>query len=213
MELGINMDILEIAEEAVKARQGNKPKYDEAHVVMALEIIMQEQPIGRMSIMKRLDLSEAPTKTLVKRLRELNVIKVDKVGGAELTELGKKAVEEWKRAVSIHSARLNSINWDTMEIVISGGVKILERMGIINLRDAIIKNGAESTLIAVVTDKGIELPPKTDELSMGNLLQEIRESCPTCVPEDLIVFVTPQNKYIAYKVAVNLVKYEGRVSS
>ncbi len=211
MELGINMDILKIAEEAVKARQGNRPKYDEAHVVMALEVIMGEQPIGRMSIMKRLDLSEGPTKTLMRRLKELGVIKVDKVGGAELTELGEKVVEEWKRKVSISQVRLNSLNWDTMEIVIRGGRKILEEMGIINLRDAVIKSGAESTLIAVVTENGIELPPKTDELSLGNLLKEIRDSCPTCAPGELIVFVTPPNKYIAYKVAIGLVSYEDRV--
>jgi predicted transcriptional regulator len=207
------MDILKVIEEAVKPKQGNKPKYDESHVILALEIINKEQPIGRLSLMKKLNISEAPIKTLLKRLREIGIIKVDKVGGAELTEEGKNIINEWNKKIFISHTYLNSINWKSIEIILKNGRNILDKIAVISLRDSIIKEGADSALIAILTDKGIELPPKTDELSIGNLLKDIKDSCTFCTTNDLIVFIIPEDNYIAYKVALLLIRYESRISS
>lgn len=207
------MDLIKVIEEAVKPKQGNKPKYEEPHVILALETINKEQPIGRLSLMKKLNLSEAPIKTLLKRLREIGIIKVDKVGGAELTEEGKNLVKEWNNKILISHIYLNSINWKSVEIILKNGRNVLDKIGVIPLRDSIIKAGADSVLIAALTDRGVELPPKTDELSIGNLLNEIRNSCAFCTKKDLMVFIIPEDNYIAYKVALLLIKYESGISS
>jgi len=204
---------MKVIEEAVKPKQGNKPKYEEPHVILALETINKEQPIGRLSLMKKLNLSEAPIKTLLKRLREIGIIKVDKVGGAELTEEGKNLVDEWNNKIFISHVNLNSIKWKSIEIILKNGRNILDKIGVIPLRDSIIKTGADSVLIAILTDKGIELPPKTDELSIGDLLNEIKNNCTFCNKNDLIVFIIPEDNYIAYKVALLLIKYESGISS
>lgn len=198
------MDILTIVAEATKPRQGNKPKYDESHVIQALLIIQKEQPIGRPTLEKRLQLGDATVRTLLRRLRELGVIKVDKVGGAEITEEGKEALREWNSIIKIGEAELKSINWNCSMIIVKGGSKILEKQKVIELRDKIIKLGADSTLISVILNNKVELPPKTEEFGMRELLEDIRNSCDSCENNDLIVYILPKDTHLAYKVGLLL---------
>jgi len=86
------MDIQIVLTKAVETRQGNKPKFDEGHVIMSLFYISQLQPVGRILLMKKTGLSEASIKTLLKRLREMKLIQTDPVGGNTLTEEGNKIV-------------------------------------------------------------------------------------------------------------------------
>ncbi len=205
------MDILTIISEATKPKQGNKPKYDEAHVIHALLTIQNEQPIGRPTLEKRLNLGDATVRTLLRRLKELGVIKVDKVGGAEITEEGKKALDEWSSIIKIGEAELKSVNWNCSMIVVKGGSKILGKQKVIELRDKIIKLGADSVLISVILNNRIELPPKTEEFGMKELLDEIKDSCKICENNDLIAYILPKDLNLAYKVGLFL--FENWVNS
>jgi predicted transcriptional regulator len=207
----INMDILTIITEATKPKQGNKPKYDESHVLHALLVIQKEQPIGRPTLEKRLQLGDATVRTLLRRLRELGVIKVDKVGGAEITEEGKKALQEWDSVIKIGEAELKSINWDCSMIIVKGGSKILEKQKVIELRDKIIKLGADSVLISVILNNKVELPPKTEEFGMKKLLEDIKNSCRLCENNDLITYILPKDLHLAYK--VGLLLFENWINS
>ncbi|WP_236751970.1 DUF4443 domain-containing protein [Acidianus sp. HS-5] len=198
------MDILTIITETTKPKQGNKPKYNEAHVIHALLIIQNEQPIGRPTLEKRLNLGDATVRTLLRRLKEVGAIKVDKVGGAEITEECKKALQEWNSIIKIGEAELKSVNWNCSMIMVKDGSKIIEKQKVIELRDKIIKLGADSVLISIFLNNKVELPPKTEEFGMKELLEEIKNSCKTCENNDLIAFILPKDLYLAYKVGLFL---------
>lgn len=200
-------------QETTKPRQGNRPSYDEAHVIWALDLIGSEPPLGRLSLMKRLGLGEASVKTMLRRLREFGLIKVDRVGGAELTDKGRSVLEEWRRNVEISTTQIKSLGWDGVRVVLRGGQDLITKIGVLSLRDSIIRLGAEAVLIVTRTRTGIEIPPKTQEFSMNSLLEEINRDSATLSPGDLIIYLVPKDLHLAYKVGLYLVSHEDRTSN
>ncbi|QKQ99351.1 winged helix-turn-helix domain-containing protein [Metallosphaera tengchongensis] len=200
------MSELSALEETTRARQGNKPSYDEAYVLWALNLIYDEPPMGRLTLMKRLTLSEASVKTMLRRLRESNLVSVDRVGGAELTLKGKRLVEEWRSRVSIFSATLSSIGWESIQIALKNGGELIEKVGIIQLRDDIIKIGADAVLITVKTQEDIEIPPKTEEFAIKSLLEELSNLSSQYSSGDLIIYIKPSDLHLAYKVGIFLLQ-------
>ncbi|MCY0859526.1 MAG: winged helix-turn-helix domain-containing protein [Sulfolobaceae archaeon] len=190
----------------VESRQGNRPNYDKAHVVLALIYIKNEGPIGRINLMRKLRLGESTIKTMLRRMKELNLITVDKVGGALLTDKGIELLAGIEKKVKVKEVTLSSIKWDTAMIILKGKRYILDSLGILKLRDLIIRLGAESTLIAEIVQDKILLPPFTDEKGMGNLLKEIRDNCKECENDDLIIFITPKDLHLAYNIALELLE-------
>lgn len=187
-------------------RQGNKPNYDKAHVILTLIYIKNEGPIGRISLMRKLGLGESTVKTLLRRLKEQKLITIDRIGGATITDKGIELLNSIEKLIKVKETTLFSINWDTVMIVIKSGKSILDKTGVLKLRDFIIRLEAESVLIAEVLENKIFLPPFTDEKSMSNLLNEIKANCDKCENNDLILFITPKNLHLAYKVALELLE-------
>ncbi|BFI74174.1 DUF4443 domain-containing protein [Sulfurisphaera ohwakuensis] len=187
-------------------KKGNKPNFDEAHVLLALSIIEKEQPIGRHLLMKKLGLTEASTRTMIKRLKELGLITIDKVAGILITDLGKRILSNIRSKVTISDEiELTSINWKSELIKIKNGRIILEKMGLLNLRDLVIKQGATRTLIAVINEEGrIELPPKTFDESeeIKKLKEELQSKVNNLEINDLIIVFEPVDQHLAYKIAL-----------
>lgn len=200
------MNLLAIIEDITSTRQGNSPKYDEGHVLLALYLLKEKQPIGRISLMKELDLKEASVKTLIRRMKEAGLIKTDKVGGNVLTESGEALLKQLSYKVTTRQARLESINWTSYGILLRGGEALVSQHGILELRDLVIKQGAEKVLIAVFVQGKIELPPKTDELAMGNLLHEIASAFPDARDGDAAIFIIPPDLRLALKVSVKILE-------
>ncbi|ACP48605.1 conserved hypothetical protein [Sulfolobus islandicus Y.N.15.51] len=191
------MDIQIVLTKAVETRQGNKPKFDEGHVIMSLFYISQLQPVGRILLMKKTGLSEASIKTLLKRLREMKLIQTDPVGGNTLTEEGNKIVSCIKNTSNIKNVTLKSLGWNSSMLIIRGGAELLKKIPVLHLRDEIIRLGAEKVLVCVHTEEGkIEIPPKTEEMSLKGLLEEIKENCENCGPNDLIIFLVPNKEHL-----------------
>lgn len=69
---------------------GPRPSYLSVHVIKSIELIRDLGPIGRARLSKELKLGEGSVKTLLKKLKELNIITTNKKGciltskGAEL---------------------------------------------------------------------------------------------------------------------------------
>jgi len=198
------MDIPSIISEITSTKQGNAPKYDEGHVILTLLAIKKSQPIGRISLMRDVGLKEASMKTLIKRLKEAGLVETDKIGGTTLTEKGDMILREMETLVSYRPSMLSSIKWNAYGILVKGGNSLLNQRGILELRDLIIRQGAEMVLIATFLNGRIELPPKTDEMAMGNLIQEIREAFPEAKDGDLALFITPPDLRLALKISLKV---------
>ncbi|MEM3863164.1 MAG: DUF4443 domain-containing protein [Metallosphaera sp.] len=205
------MSEISALEEATKPRQGNKPSYDEAYVILALNIIYDESPVGRITLMRKLGLGEASMKTMLRRLKEMGLIAVDKVGGNQLTDKGKELIEAWRSRVSIRPAALESLKWKCNQIALKNGEGLVDRFGVIRLRDEIIRMGAEASLITVKRN-GLEIPPRTDEFSINSLLQEVTFLSNQFDRGTLIIYITPQDIHLAYKVATRLLQFESGIS-
>ena len=202
----MDMDIQTVLVKATEARQGNKPKFDEGHVIMSIIYIDELQPIGRITLMKKMELHEASMKTLLKRLKELNIITTDPIGGNTLTEIGKRIASCIKNNSIIKTTFLKSLHWNSTMIVIRKGSEILEIIPVLKLRDEIIRLGVEKVLICTYINGKIENPPKTEEMSLKGLLEEIKENCSNCSENDMIIFITPNDIHLAYLVLAYLFK-------
>ncbi|BCU71189.1 hypothetical protein KN1_24860 [Stygiolobus caldivivus] len=205
----INVEIVTLLNQAVTPKKGNKPNFDEAHVLLALDIIKKEQPIGRHLLMRKLGLSEASTRTLIKRLRELGLVNIDKVAGIILSDKGKELLDYFlQRTVVLESIKLDTINWDASCLILRNSSSLIEKIGILELRDLIIRSGATRTLIGIVDlDEKIELPPKTfnESEEVKKLKGEIKEKLTHVMkPYDLVIFFEPRNNYLAYKILLSL---------
>jgi len=204
---------LSILSKVTLPKKGNKPNFDDAHVLLALAIIEREQPIGRHLLMKKLSLTEASTRTMIKRLKELGLISIDKVAGIFITENGRKLLLNLhNKAKIIEEVSLSTLGWKSQAIIVRNGKAILDRIGLLNLRDLIIKQGADHAIIAVVNEEGkIELPPKTFDESeeIKKLKDEIKEKLgKENKINDLIVVFEPQDLHLAYKITLVILTSE-----
>ena len=209
------MELITLLNQAVTPKRGNRPNFDEAHVLLALSVIAKEQPIGRHLLMRKLGLTEATTRTLIKRLKELELIHIDKVAGILLSEKGKQLLNYVsEKATIIENVKLTTINWNAICIILRNLANIVGSVGILQLRDLIIRAGASKTLIGIVNQEGnVELPPKTFDESeeIRKLKEEIKEKLNKIYRiNDLILFVEPQDIYLAYKIVVALLLLNGQ---
>jgi len=187
----------------IEPKKGNRPNFDEAHVLIALDTINKHQPIGRQLLTRMLSLSEASIRTMIRRLRELEFVEVDRVAGIFITDKGKKLLEYLhERTIILENVMIYSIQWKVNGVVILNGINILNKIGILDLRDNLVKLGASKILIAVKNDNQIELPPKTFDESeeIKRLKTELIEKFSNIPSDSLIILFEPQDIHLAYKI-------------
>ncbi len=85
-----------------KLAPGRAPAFTEVHVIKALESLRTEKPIGRIRLSKILSLGEGETRTLVRHLRNEDVIEVSRTG-IVLSKLGEKILSDLRSNMSEES--------------------------------------------------------------------------------------------------------------
>ena len=99
------MESISLIEKIVrKVAPGRSPSFTEAHVLKALELVSSGSGVGRKRLGELLGLNEGVTRTLLRHLKEANLI--------EVTRRGMKLREEGKRLLAAFS------------IFISGGIEV-----------------------------------------------------------------------------------------
>ena len=173
-------DLLTTLHKVCEAKGGIKPAFNEYHVIKALMVIKEEQPIGRPTLSKRLKLGESSTKNLIRRLHIQGLIEVDPVAGAYLTSKGLRLAEQVKnllRFIDIDVSPL--VNWSTyVSALIKGGYELVKKCGgILWLRDVVIKNGGDACLIITVKGGKLVLPSPNEEFiiegKLGGLITKL----------------------------------------
>ncbi len=84
---------------ARKLAPGRAPAFTEIHVVKALEVLSTEEPVGRIGLSKILGLGEGETRTLVRHLRNEDVVEVSRTG-IVLSDLGEKILFDLRSNMS-----------------------------------------------------------------------------------------------------------------
>jgi hypothetical protein len=167
-----------LREIAGKVAPGRSPAYTEAHALMGLEAIGLGLGIGRQQLSKDLGLGEGTMRTLVGRMKALNLVETSR-GGMRLTEEGKGALDEmgelfWGCSLQALSITVGPINYAVLTRGAASKVK-----GGIEQRDAAIIAGASGATTLVLDDQGLRMPgmeEPLDESIRSLIMEELRPS-------------------------------------
>ncbi len=139
-------------------RRGIKPKFTSADVYITLYQIYSNGPLGRLKIASILGLGEASVKTMIRRLKEQGIVETDVAAGVYLTGKGEEIVGKLIKAIP------PPIEIDLKEIAtwrnayaskISLGLNTLENINALNIRDELVRYGAEAALIIAYKEKPV----------------------------------------------------------
>ena len=204
-------DIRTLVYNVCSSKRGVKPLIEPAHVIKALLLLYEREPMGRTLLSKFLNLGPASVRTLIRRLKEYDLVRVDNVGGCLLTEKGREIARAILGIAPVIRNVSDAIN-DELKLayyawasLIKQGVKIIERLGVVNVRDRIILYGAKAALIVFINEKYAYIPPDTslNELRYRSL-RELKMLMQAYTGDAVIVSFS-DNMNIAEKALLNTI--------
>ena len=158
--------------ELVKPLRGIYPRFTMYHVYLILIELLKNQPLGRQALMKKTGLGEASIKTLTKRLREKELIMVDRVAGVLLTDAGKRIAEYIGSYIQLLGylpiEELCEGDYIGFGVGLKEGINAVKHYGgPLAVRDCIVRYGAEGALVMYLINSKLYLPTpiKLEELT------------------------------------------------
>ena len=134
------------------------------HLIKVLELIA-EGPIGRGKLAKELGIGEGTIRTIIKRLKDSNLIEISK-NGCHLTSFGKNFWKKFKekipKKIFLEKNEFSLAEYTVAVLIRKCAGKV--RIGM-QQRDAAIMAGAEGATTLVVKDGKIILPGVSDDVA------------------------------------------------
>ncbi len=150
--------LLKLAE----ARKGITPSFTPYHLLRTLLILNEREGVGRPALCTTLKLGEASVKTMLKRLREAELVVSRRPSGTALTPSGRELVMRLSEAISfINDLDVSDLCRDcigSVAIIRGGEVKLQEFGGVIKARDAVVREGGVGAVILFARGKELMLP-------------------------------------------------------
>jgi len=138
------------------------------HIFYALTLL-SEKPIGRGKLAEKLDVGEGAVRTIIKRLRDANLIATSREG-CNLTEKGISVWKEFERVfpgrVEIEKTQLTSSEYNYAFLINDSGQNV--KSGI-EQRDAAIMGGAK---------RAIAIVARHDQLMIESVSNDIKKDFP-----------------------------------
>lgn len=159
------MQLLEVIEKvSEKSAPGRTPAFTEAHILKALETLGAGEPVGRIKLSEVLGLGEGETRTLVKHLRNEDVIEVSRTG-IVLSKLGKKLLSELRtkirEEVEVPESSL-TVGPHNIAVLIKKAANSV-RYGL-EQRDAAIKAGALGATTLILGNNRLAMPGVSEDV-------------------------------------------------
>jgi predicted transcriptional regulator len=181
-----------------KIAPGPAPSFNEAHVVKALELIGENESVGRIRLSKELGLGEGTTRTLLKHLKNEGIIQSSR-SGIRFSEPGKKLFSDLRNRLSRGFDVPNStltIGRFNIGILVRDSAKAV-RSGM-EQRDTAIKIGASGATTLVFSSDKLFLP--TGEENISETMPELHDMLVTQFKpkeNDVIIVGCGENRKIA----------------
>lgn len=163
-----SLSIKEVLKLAVAPIKGVKPAFNIYHIIKTLVLLYEKGPLGRQLLSKYLGIGITSTRTLIKRLKSLNLLDVDPVAGCILTNYGREVADKILSLV-VRGGDVTKILDPPLVLyekayafLIKRGVEVLKKYDITYVRDTIIKNEAKATIIVYVVGGEAYIPPQKD---------------------------------------------------
>ena len=159
------MESLRVIEKtASKIAPGRTPSFVEAHIVKALETIGAGKGVGRIKLSRILGLGEGATRTLVKHLRNEELVEVSKYG-IVLSKYGEEILSELKskigEEIEIPKSSLTIGTFNIAILIRSAADSV--KYGV-EQRDAAIKVGALGATTFVFTSNRLTMPGVDEDI-------------------------------------------------
>ena len=159
------MNVKEILNSLIKEKApGPALTFTLLHLIKALEL-MAEGPIGRGKLAKNLGIGEGTVRTIIKRLKDSNIIEISREG-CHLTSFGRKLWEKFKKKVPkkvfLEKNEFSLAQYSVAVLVKGCGSKVRTGM---KQRDAAIMVGADGATTMVVKDKKLIIPGISDNIA------------------------------------------------
>lgn len=139
--------------------------FQAAHIILALILFAEQTRIGRYELSKELGLSDASTRTILKRLKERNLIElVSQREGHKITKDGMTVAQNALKHMKLSLERYNLGDFTVghaSALVLITGQNIRDRL--IQIRDAAIKAEALGCTAFLRTEKGFIVPGYDEE--------------------------------------------------
>jgi DNA-binding MarR family transcriptional regulator len=164
----INSTLKDVIIKVISPIKGVKPSFNEYHVLKALLVLYEKGPLGRQLLSRYLGLSTTSVRTLVNRLKKLNIIETDPVAGCILTVYGQSLVERIQKLVVFGKDASDILEKNLLlynkaySFLLRKGLELLKQFSVSYLRDTIIKYKAKAVIIAYVQDDKVYIPPYRD---------------------------------------------------
>ena len=159
------MNVKEILNSLIKEKApGPALTFTLLHLIKALEL-MAEGPIGRGKLAKNLGIGEGTVRTIIKRLKDSNIIEISREG-CHLTSFGRKLWEKFKKKIPkkvfLEKNEFSLAQYSVAVLVKGCGSKVRTGM---KQRDAAIMVGADGATTMVVKDKKLIIPGVSDNIA------------------------------------------------
>jgi len=159
------MNVKEILNSLIKEKApGPALTFTLLHLIKALEL-MAEGPIGRGKLAKNLGIGEGTVRTIIKRLKDSNIIEISREG-CHLTSFGRKLWEKFKKKVPkkvfLEKNEFSLAQYSVAVLVRGCGSKVRTGM---KQRDAAIMVGADGATTLVVKGKKLIIPGVSDNIA------------------------------------------------
>jgi len=158
------MDVKRILESLIEKIPGPAPVFTTIHFIKALELI-SEGPIGRGRLARELKVGEGTIRTIIKRLKDSNLITTSKTG-CTLTSFGEKFWRNLKKKIP-QKIFLEKNEFSLAEhtiAVLVRGCKDKVKTGL-KQRDAAIIAGAEGATTLIVENGKIIAPTISQDIA------------------------------------------------
>lgn len=177
-----------------KIAPGKNPAYTPAHVLIGLELIGADLGIGRQQLSRKLRLGEGTIRTMVSRLRSLELVSISR-GGMNLTEKGRELLAEVESIFSVSGLPESPITIGSENyavLVKRASTKV--RLGI-EQRDAAMIVGAEGATTLVLDEKGLRMPSMVNALDAPLKELILRKLKP--VSGDVVIIGSSDDPFLA----------------
>ncbi len=198
-----------------KLAPGRTPTFTEVHIVKAVEILSTGEPVGRIRLSKILGLGEGETRTLVRHLRNEDVIKISRAG-IVLSGFGEKLLSALRSRLSeemeVPKSSLTVGIYNIAVLVKDAADSV--KYGL-EQRDAAIKAGALGATTLIFRDNRLTMPGVSEDVFRS--IQSIHDMLKAKLkPEegDVVIIGSADDKqtaeFAAKTAALKLLKSQSR---
>jgi len=173
-----------------KVYPGRPPAYSEAHVLKALELIDSSKRIGRQNLSRELGLGEGTVRTLIRRLKDEDLITVSR-GGINLTTSGVNLLSYFRSLMKATPLPETSITvaYRNYAVLVKGAASKINRG--VEQRDAALLAGAKGATTLWYNGESFLMPGMEGSLE-NSITCFLREHL-NPEPRDVIIIGTADN--------------------